>query len=64
MPPNHQTLIKIGAYDPPIMWASNTQITLNSSQWQRVIKDVMEHKKLEEFKRWLDGKLIKFVKGS
>lgn len=58
-----QGLIEIGHYNPPTVWAADTQITLNTSQWRQMVKDVQEQGKLEGFKQWLNGKLIKFAKG-
>ena len=52
----------IGSYQPPVTWEPDVVVKVNPTQWERMIANVIETSHLEEFKGWLNGKLIKIVK--
>ena len=55
-------IVTIGSYDPPLVWEAATVVKVNPTQWERMIANVIETNHMEEFKKWLDGKLIRIVK--
>ena len=53
----------IGNHQLPVTWEPDVVVKVNPTQWERMIVNVLlEPSHLEEFKKWLDGKLIRIVK--
>ena len=52
----------IGNHQPPVTWEPNVVVKVNPTQWERMVANVIETGHMEEFKKWLNGKLIKIVK--
>lgn len=55
-------IVAVGDYHPPILWYAALIVRLTPSQWQKVVANAKKDGKLEEFKQWLNGKVVVFTR--
>jgi hypothetical protein len=51
-------IVEVGNYHPPVVWQADGLVKVTPAQWMRVVKHARETSHLEEFKKWLGGKVI------
>ena len=57
------TIVKLGHYNPPILWHPNKVIEMSPNRWLQMIESVKKDGKMDAFKMWLrdSGILVRFV---